>query len=129
VPATAPVHAFVAELQSLGVNAHGLDLLSGDQGRGHLLQAVADAPETDPSLLVATEASIRGIDLPDLSHVFLLGKPQGRMADSYLHIAGRVGRFGRSGHVITISEEADARRMRILLKEIGITPTKFEHFD
>jgi len=55
-----------------------------------------------------------------------------------------VGRFGREGKVITIVEEREEerkedgtlarardepKRMMTLLREIGIVPTQFEHFD
>jgi hypothetical protein len=136
VPATAPVHAFVGDLRDMGVNAHGLDLLADDRGRNHLLRGPSDEPVANPTLLVTTEASTRGIDLPELSHIFLLGIPEGRKGDSYLHMAGRVGRFGRGGQVITVLPKGDvksssnpARKMVILLRELGIVSTKFEHFN
>jgi len=95
-------------------------------------------------MLVSTPATTRGLDLPELTHVFMLGLPKGRRADAYLHIAGRVGRFGRQGKVITVVDEREEerredgtlawardepKRMMTLLAEIGIAPRKFEHFD
>ncbi|THH17410.1 hypothetical protein EW146_g3411 [Bondarzewia mesenterica] len=106
LPASAPVQRAVYDLRMLGVNAYGLDLLANDRGRRHLLRAAGDEAEDNPTLLVSTLASTRGLDLPDLSHVFILGVPSGdRKVDSYLHIAGRVGRFGGSGKVISILRE------------------------
>jgi hypothetical protein len=136
LPASSPVHAFVSELRELGVNAHGLDLLAEDRGRAHLLRGPSDVAVPDPTLLVATEASVRGVDLPELSHVFCLAIPANRKADGYLHLAGRVGRFGRPGQVITILEKyaEDStpskvpQKMQQLMKELKIVPTKFEHF-
>jgi hypothetical protein len=54
-----------------------------------------------------------------------------------LHIAGRVGRFGRGGQVVTVLDklaEDDTpskipKKMQVLLRELKIVPTKFEHFD
>ncbi|OZJ07001.1 hypothetical protein BZG36_00038 [Bifiguratus adelaidae] len=63
-----------------------------------------------PQLLLATEFTSRGVDLPDISHVFILGIP--KSIASYLHMAGRTGRFGRQGTVITLVREqgqAEAR--------------------
>jgi superfamily II DNA/RNA helicase len=144
LPSSAPVLRIVHELRELGVNAHGLDLLVADKGRAHLLQGPSEASEENPVMLVSTLATTRGLDLPELTHVFMFGLPQGRRADGYLHIAGRVGRFGRRGKVITVVEEReeerredgtvawardDPKRMMMLLEEIGIVPTQFEHFD
>jgi superfamily II DNA/RNA helicase len=134
----------VHELRGLGVNAHSLDLLVANRGRTHLLQGATEVSEENPVMLVSTVATTRGLDLPELTHVFILGIPRGRRADTYLHIAGRVGRFGREGKVITIVEEREEerkedgtlarardepKRMMTLLREIGIVPTQFEHFD
>ncbi|KAI8375121.1 P-loop containing nucleoside triphosphate hydrolase protein, partial [Blakeslea trispora] len=46
-------------------------------------------------LWIATEFSAKGMDIPNLSHVFILGKPASVTA--YLHMAGRTGRLGPSG--------------------------------
>lgn len=141
----APVQRAVYELRSLGVNAHGLDLTASDKGRSHLLYGGGGTVHEDPTLLVATLATTRGLDLPELTHVFILGIPDGRGADgrsldTYLHLAGRVGRFGRGGKVITILEESEdekegngvvvkdeTTRMSRIFKELRIKPTHFEH--
>lgn len=142
VPAGAPVQSIVSELRDLGVNAHGLDLLSEDSGRAHLMRGPSDIAVATPTLLVSTLASTRGLDLPELSHVFILGLPDARRVDPYLHAAGRVGRFGRGGKVVTVLEEPrrslpdgkpdgldEVKRMGNILQEAGIIPTKFEHFE
>ena len=144
LPASAPVQRAVYELQEMGVNAHSLDLLKDDKGKKHLLQSTWTVQE-NPTLLVSTLATTRGIDLPELSHVFILGMPEGprvsaRAVDAYLHIAGRVGRFGRGGKVITVVEKekgtgeekaggSEASKMVRILKTIEVTPVRFEHFD
>lgn len=154
LPASASVQRAVYELQEMGVNAHSLDLLKEEKGKRHLLHSASVAQE-NPTLLVSTLATTRGIDLPELSHVFILGVPEGpkvtaRAVDAYLHIAGRVGRFGRGGRVITVVEKmsgaveeaedgedgakdksgvSEASKMLRILKTIEVTPVRFEHFD
>jgi len=46
---------------------------------------------------VATDVAARGIDLPDLSHVFLYEPPED--PEIYIHRAGRTGRAGAGGVV------------------------------
>jgi hypothetical protein len=135
LPSSAPLQRAVYELREMGVNAHGLDLLETDKGRSHLLSGGRGARE-NPTLLVSTLATTRGLDLPELSHVFVLGIPEGprvngRTVDGYLHIAGRVGRFGRGGKVITVVEKGDdsSFKMGRILQTIDVTPVQFEHFD
>ncbi|KAJ3206804.1 hypothetical protein HDU67_007937 [Dinochytrium kinnereticum] len=51
-------------------------------------------------LLVVGEFTARGLDLPDVTHVIMLGPPSSPA--SYLHMSGRVGRFGRHGTAVTL---------------------------
>ncbi|KAF8640823.1 hypothetical protein AX17_000472 [Amanita inopinata Kibby_2008] len=136
LPSSAPVQRAIYELREMGVNAHGLEK--------HLLSGVSGIEET-PILLVTTFANTRGLDLPELEHVFILGIPEGpkvtaRSVDAYLHIAGRVGRFGRGGKVITVVEKGvaagegtggmgDAAKMARILRTIEVGPVRFEYFD
>ncbi|KAL4069701.1 P-loop containing nucleoside triphosphate hydrolase protein [Scleroderma yunnanense] len=142
LPATASVRRVVFELRQLGVDAHALDLLGNEGSQARFLSQDVDAPAENPVLLVSTLATTRGIDFPMLSHVFLFGIPRVRSGDTYLHMGGRVGRFGRKGKVITILEsrkeerkgkgnvvEDEPKKMTVMLKRMGIAPTKFEHFD
>lgn len=155
LPSSSSVMRAVWELRELGVNAVGLDLQYAAKGRSHLASG-GEAKSANPTLLVSTLATTRGIDLPSLSHVFLYGLPEGprvnaKSVDAYLHISGRVGRFGRGGRVVTfveddglVSEEfdadedegnedagraGDAWRMNRILKTVKVQPTQFPVFD
>ncbi|KAI0687761.1 P-loop containing nucleoside triphosphate hydrolase protein [Cytidiella melzeri] len=143
LPAAASVRRAVFDLRMLGVNAHGLDVLDTARGGAYLLQQGTQA-EANPALLVSTLATTRGLDLPDLTHVFILGVPEALTADGYLHVAGRVGRFGKPGKVIAILESRrqmvgtrkdklsykdEPLRLKKIFKAIKVTPTKLEYFD
>ena len=56
-------------------------------------------------MLVATDVAARGIDLPDVSHVFNYDLP--RSADVYVHRIGRTGRAGKRGTAISLIEAHD----------------------
>ncbi|KIJ68564.1 hypothetical protein HYDPIDRAFT_146830 [Hydnomerulius pinastri MD-312] len=139
---SATVHKIVFELRQLKVNAQPFNLVENEASRAHLLSRNIGDAEENPTLIVGTLATVRGVDFPELSHVFMLGVPEERHGDVYLHVAGRVGRFGRRGKVITVVEERkeetqgkkvvvtdDPKKMTIVLKRIGIKATKLEHFD
>ncbi|KAJ3118403.1 hypothetical protein HDU96_001921 [Phlyctochytrium bullatum] len=76
-------------------------------------------------LLVVPEFIARGLDLPEATHVIIVGPPSSPA--SYLHMSGRVGRFGRAGSAITI---LGGRRFEGKLldtwKLLGITPEKLD---
>jgi hypothetical protein len=148
-PATHPIHKLIKELKGYGVDARPLDMLSSSAGGDHILNGKGTESIVDdkgPILLVSTLANTRGLDLPNLSHVFVMGVPEGRV-DSYTHIAGRTGRFGKSGKIVTIvekyEEEVDdgeggkkkrvvkdeGKKMKGILREMSIVPRKVEHFD
>jgi Helicase conserved C-terminal domain len=48
-----------------------------------------------PTLVVVNQTAVRGIDLPAVSHVFIVGVPEEPV--DYLHFSGRVGRLGSIG--------------------------------
>ena len=52
------------------------------------------------TLLVASDVAARGLDIPDVSHIFNFDVPH--HADDYVHRIGRTGRAGRTGTAITI---------------------------
>ena len=57
--------------------------------------------------LVATDVAARGIDIPDLSHVFQYQPPED--PEAYVHRAGRTGRVGASGTAVTLVAGIDER--------------------
>ncbi len=59
--------------------------------------------------LIATDVAARGIDVPNISHVFNYGLPM--KAEDYVHRIGRTGRAGRNGIAITIAEHRDRRKV------------------
>jgi superfamily II DNA/RNA helicase len=57
------------------------------------------------SVLICTDIIERGIDIPNVSHVFQFNLPD--TVEAYLHRTGRAGRLGREGKVITLVKEAE----------------------
>ena len=72
-------------------------------------------------ILVATDIAARGLDVPDVSHVFNYHLPFD--AKSYVHRIGRTGRAGRKGTAITLVTPMEFQTIRRLEQGIG---TKLE---
>ncbi len=75
--------------------------------------------------LVTTDVASRGIDIEDLSHVFIFSTPDS--PEQYIHRAGRTGRVGKSGRAISLVSAMDlmnfnrlVKRYHVEVKEIGV---------
>lgn len=69
------------------------------------------------SILVASDVAARGLDIPNVSHVFNFDVPLN--AEDYVHRIGRTGRAGRKGKAITIATPADQKLWDNVLEIIG----------
>jgi ATP-dependent RNA helicase DeaD len=74
--------------------------------------------------LVATDVAARGIDIGELSHVFMYDVPQDR--EDYVHRAGRTARAGRSGTAITLTTPADEPSLKSIARDYDIDIEKRE---
>jgi len=61
----------------------------------------------DLRFLVASDVAARGLDIPNVSHVFNFDVPI--HSEDYVHRIGRTGRAGRSGKAITICVPSDVK--------------------
>jgi len=109
-----------ALLSQFGFDAEGL---TSDLNQNKREKLMAQAKEGKLRFLVATDVAARGIDIPELSHVFMMEPPED--PESYVHRAGRTGRAGASGTAITMVDviqrmelERIAARFKITFEEI-----------
>lgn len=58
-------------------------------------------------ILVASDVAARGLDIPDVTHVFNFDVPS--HSEDYVHRIGRTGRAGRSGKAFTIATPSDEK--------------------
>ena len=61
------------------------------------------------TILVASDVAARGLDIPDVSHVFNFDVPYN--PEDYVHRIGRTGRAGKAGRAITIATPADGKSL------------------
>jgi superfamily II DNA/RNA helicase len=91
--------------------------LHGDMSQPERMAALDSFRRGDVSLLIASDVAARGLDIPDVSHIFNFDVPF--HADDYVHRIGRTGRAGRSGTAITIVAPADGKSVAAIEKLIG----------
>src|SRR5207253_10659129 len=103
-------------LVSHGFNAAALH---GDMDQPARTAALDQFRRGDVALLVASDVAARGLDIPDVSHIFNFDVPH--HPDDYVHRIGRTGRAGRSGTAITVVAPADVKAVDAIEKLIGRT--------
>ncbi len=104
------------------LKSHGLDAapIHGDLDQSLRTKTLAAFRSGELRLLVASDVAARGLDIPDVSHVFNYDVPH--HADDYVHRIGRTGRAGKSGDAFMIITPADSRSLDKVLKLIGDNP-------
>ena len=108
----------VSELfRSLVKHEFDAGALHGDMDQRARMAMLANFREGKLRLLVASDVAARGLDIPDVSHVFNFDVPI--HAEDYVHRIGRTGRAGRSGKAFTIVTAADAKHLAAIEKLIG----------
>jgi len=93
--------------------------LHGDMDQRARMTMLANFRDGKLKLLVASDVAARGLDIPDVSHVFNYDVPI--HAEDYVHRIGRTGRAGRSGKSFTIVTKSDAKYLDAIEKLIGQT--------
>lgn len=77
--------------------------------------------------MVATDVAARGIDINDLTHVFNYSLPE--FSEVYLHRAGRTGRIGKLGVVISLLDGKGLSTYGTLEKQFGIKFSDYVPFE
>jgi superfamily II DNA/RNA helicase len=73
-------------------------------------------------MLIATDVAARGLDIQGVTHVVHVDFP--RDIAQYVHRAGRTGRMGANGTVISLVTEREERELKRYCQELNVTPGK-----
>jgi superfamily II DNA/RNA helicase len=93
--------------------------LHGDLDQSARTAALDAFRNGEAKLLIASDVAARGLDIPDVSHIFNFDVPH--HADDYVHRIGRTGRAGKSGIAITIVAPMDGKSVDAIEKLTGQT--------
>ena len=115
----------ISELfRSLVRHEFGVGALHGDMDQRSRMSMLANFKDGKIALLVASDVAARGLDIPDVSHVFNYDVPT--HAEDYVHRIGRTGRAGKSGKAFTIVTKADKKYVDAIEK---MSDQKIEWYD
>ena len=93
-------------------------MLSSDLPQKKRERVMARFRSGDIRHLVTTDVASRGIDIEDLSHVFIFSTPDS--PEQYIHRAGRTGRVGKSGRAISLVSAHDLMNFNRLVRRYHV---------
>src|SRR6056297_193669 len=96
--------------------ASGFDASSihGNKSQGQRDRAIRQFRAGDVSVLVATDVAARGIDIPDVNHVYNYDLPN--VSENYVHRIGRTARAGASGKAVAFCSKEEMGEFRGIKK-------------
>ncbi len=115
-----------------GRTKHGMEKLSrtlekagfaagaihGNKSQGQRDRAIAAFKAGTIKVLVATDVAARGLDIPDVKHVYNYELPN--VPDNYVHRIGRTARAGKDGAAIAFCAPDEIGQLRDIQKVMGI---------
>jgi ATP-dependent RNA helicase RhlE len=105
-----------AHLEKAGIKAGAIH---GNRNQNQRQRTLGDFKTGKISVLVATDVAARGIDIPDVSHVFNFELPN--VPESYVHRIGRTARAGKEGIAISLCAPDEKVQLRDIERLIGIS--------
>ena len=93
--------------KSLRVHGFSVGALHGDMDQSARMKTLAGFRANEITYLIASDVAARGLDIPEVSHVFNFDVPT--HAEDYVHRIGRTGRAGREGHAFTLVTREEAK--------------------
>ena len=86
--------------------------LHGDMDQFSRLKTLDAFRAGEISYLIASDVAARGLDIPQVSHVFNYDVPV--HAEDYVHRVGRTGRAGRAGRAITLVKVDEIKAIKAI---------------
>ena len=103
--------------KSLQKHGFSVGALHGDMDQSARTASLEQFRKGELPLLVASDVAARGLDIPEVSHVFNFDVPH--HPDDYVHRIGRTGRAGRLGTAISLVCPSDQKSLQAIEKLIA----------
>lgn len=92
--------------------------IHGNKSQGQRDRAIAAFKSGEIKVLVATDVAARGLDIPDVKHVYNFDLPN--VPDNYVHRIGRTARAGKDGAAIAFCAPDEMGELRAIQKTMGV---------
>ncbi len=92
--------------------------IHGNKSQGQRERALRAFRAGEVRVLVATDVAARGLDIPDVKHVYNFDLPN--VAENYVHRIGRTARAGRDGAAIAFCAPDEMGELRDIQRAMGM---------
>lgn len=93
--------------------------IHGNKSQGQRERALKAFRDGQVKILVATDVAARGLDIPDVKHVYNYELPN--VPDNYVHRIGRTARAGKDGAAIAFCAPDEMGELKDIQKVLGTT--------
>ncbi|MEE8297263.1 MAG: DEAD/DEAH box helicase [Hyphomicrobium sp.] len=105
--------------KSLVKHGFSAGALHGDMDQKSRMETLDKFRSGDLMLLAASDVAARGLDIPDVSHIFNFDLPW--QSDDYVHRIGRTGRAGKEGFSASLVTTEELKSLKDIEKMLGET--------
>ncbi|MFD2173495.1 DEAD/DEAH box helicase [Rhodobacter lacus] len=91
--------------------------IHGNKSQGQRERALASFRAGEVQLLVATDVAARGLDIPQVAHVYNYDLPN--VPENYVHRIGRTARAGRDGRAVAFCGPLEMSELRAIEAAMG----------
>jgi superfamily II DNA/RNA helicase len=98
--------------KSLKTHGFNAGALHGDMDQSARLKMLTAFRNNEVTYLIASDVAARGLDIPEVSHVFNFDVPI--HAEDYVHRIGRTGRAGREGQAFTMVTKEETKYLKAI---------------
>jgi len=104
--------------KSLVKHGFSAGALHGDMDQKSRMETLDKFRSGDLMLLAASDVAARGLDIPDVSHIFNFDLPW--QSDDYVHRIGRTGRAGKEGFSASLVTTDELKSLKDIEKMLGV---------
>ncbi len=106
--------------KSMSKHKYSVGALHGDMDQRQRMITLEKFRAGEITYLVASDVAARGLDIPNVGHVFNFDIPI--HAEDYIHRIGRTGRAGREGYAASFISSSDKKYFDAILEMTKDTP-------
>ncbi len=105
--------------RNLDKAGYAVAAIHGDKRQGQRDRALASFKASEIKVLVATDVAARGLDIPDVKHVYNFDLPN--VPEAYVHRIGRTARAGKDGAAIAFCAPDEMDQLKDIQKVMKLS--------